>query len=29
LAAGELTWRDDFVTRSLEKLPLKFKLRDN
>ncbi|MFP6695913.1 MAG: cytochrome P450 [Alphaproteobacteria bacterium] len=29
LAAGELTWRDDFVTRGLEKLPLKFKLRDN
>lgn len=29
LAADELTWRDDFVTRSLEKLPLKFKLRDN
>ncbi|MFP6774122.1 MAG: cytochrome P450 [Alphaproteobacteria bacterium] len=29
LAAGELTWRDDFVTRGLEKLPLTFKLRDN
>jgi cytochrome P450 len=29
LAAGDLKWRDDFVTRGLESLPLTFKLRTN
>ena len=29
LAEEELTWRDDFVTRGLENLPLTFKLRSN
>ncbi|MBT3535869.1 MAG: cytochrome P450 [Rhodospirillaceae bacterium] len=29
LAADELSWRDDFVTRGLESLPLTFKLRSS
>ena len=27
LEPGELSWNDDFVTRGLERLPIKFKLR--